>query len=322
MKIAYLIAAHNDAEHLARLVHSLQPQSEFFIHIDAAVPIEPFRQLLAGSANVHFCDQRIRVEWGNISQVNYQIALLESYFRMGIDCDRLCFLSGLDYPLWSNRQMDNFWEQAGDREYIKGIDMTIQRDSITQGYRLYRPFMTLPLHNRRWKTRICVLGRKVLSALRVRKPLTFCIAGRTYRLHKGSSWWCITPKLAAWMLNEIHAHPELRTYFTTSFGPDETLWQTLAFHSPYASKALLQEKPYTTLADLTPLHYIHYHPVIKILTEEDWDILQQCGKMFCRKTVTGRSDRLLELIDRKRTENNVPHTNTRKNNDNNHAVFQ
>ncbi len=300
MKIAYLIAAHNDAEHLTRLVHSLQPQSEFFIHIDADAAVEPFRRLLSGASNVHFCDRRVRVEWGNISQVHYQMALLKEYFHTGIGCDRLCFLSGLDYPLWSNRRMDLFWEQAGDREFIKGIDMTVQRYSITRGYRLYRPFTTVPLRNRRWKIRLCALGREIFNAAHIRKPLTFVVDNRLYRLHKGSSWWCITPRLAAWMLNEVHVHPDLLDYFATSFGPDETLWQTLAFHSPYADKALLQEGAYTTLADLTPLHYIHYHPVIKVLTEEDWDMLRQSGKMFCRKTVTGRSDRLLELIDRQR----------------------
>ncbi|MCM1108746.1 MAG: beta-1,6-N-acetylglucosaminyltransferase [Clostridium sp.] len=301
MKIAYLISAHNDPQHLQRLVGSLQPRSEFFIHIDASVDIRPFRKVLPDK-NIHFCSKRMWVEWGNISQVRYQIALMEEYFRTGIPCDRLCFLSGLDYPLWSNSRMDRFWEETGDREFIQGIDMTVQRDELQEWYRLYRPFTTVPLRNRRWKIRLCALGREMCRLAGMRKTLVFTVDGKIYRLHKGSSWWCITPKLAEWMLHEVHAHPGLLRYFTTLFGPDETLWQTLVFNSPFADKALLQQGAYTTLADLTPLHYIHYHPVIKVFTAEDWGTLRLSGKMFCRKTVSGTSDTLLDLIDRARAE--------------------
>lgn len=302
MKVAYLIAAHTDPAHLARLVNALQPQSEFFVHIDASVSDEPFRRAVGRRSNVHWCGQRTRVEWGNISQVRYQMALLELYFHTGVECDRLCFLSGLDYPLWSNKAMDRFWEEAGDREYIRGIDMTVQRPEVNDWYRLYRPFTTVPLPSRRWKVRLCAFGREACRLIGLRKPLEFTAGGRTYRLHKGSSWWCITPRLAAWMLRQVNGQPEILRYFTTLFGPDETLWQTLAFQSPFASRALLEKGPYTTLADLTPLHYIHYHPVIKTLTEEDFDTLYDSGKMFCRKTVTGVSDRLLALIDQERGE--------------------
>lgn len=299
MKIAYLISAHNDPVHLQRLVEALQPNAEFFIHIDAKTDITPFRERLCGP-RIHFTEQRADIRWGNFSQVRYQRILLEAYFQSERACDRLFTLSGLDYPLWSNAAIDRYLEQAGDRELIQGIDMTRQTDGVTQGYRLYRPLAELSVGWPWMEAKLRILARRLMAATGLRKPLTFEAGGQTYRLHKGSSWWCITPALARYMLDQLDRYPEIERYFQTSFGPDETLWQTLVFHSPFASKALLTSVPYTSLAALTPLHYIYYHPVIKILTADDWETLRQSGKMFCRKTITGVSNALMQRIDEHR----------------------
>ena len=103
-----------------------------------------------------------------------------------------------------------------------------------------------------------------------------------------------------YVLHEWDTNKRLVNYFSTAFCPDETFIQTVAFNSRFASRCLLQEGRYTSLAALTPLTYIDYDPVIKVLTEEDWPVLQQSGKMFCRKTMTGTSDALLDRIDRER----------------------
>jgi hypothetical protein len=54
------------------------------------------------------------------------------------------------------------------------------------------------------------------------------------------------------------------------------------------------------LEDYTPLTYIEYGEEIKILTEADYDAILKSGKMFCRKTITGRSDKLMDMIDEHR----------------------
>lgn len=54
---------------------------------------------------------------------------------------------------------------------------------------------------------------------------------------------------------------------------------------------------YPGLKALTPLTYIDYEPVIKILTEEDLPTLLDSGKLFCRKIVSGKSDKLVEHLE-------------------------
>lgn len=298
MKIAYLISAHSDPAHLYRLVGALQPAAAFFIHVDAKVDLASFARVL-NRENVHFIAERYDVRWGEISQVYYQRALLRAALDSGQTFDRLFTLSGLDYPVWGNARIRQFFAEHPHTEYICGIDMTDQRPDIQRTYRMYRPWPGLSLSWTRLRTFIRARSRKLLWLFGCRKPLTVEVAGSTVplRLHKGGSWWCITPQLARYLLDTLDNHPELLAYFRTSFGPDETLWQTLVFNSPYAGKALCAQGDYTTLADLTPLHHIYYHPVIKVFTLDDLPDILSSGRMFCRKTMTGVSDGLMDRLD-------------------------
>ena len=58
--------------------------------------------------------------------------------------------------------------------------------------------------------------------------------------------------------------------------------------------------PYPGLTRLTPLHFIDYGEGIRQLTMDDLPRLQQSGKMFCRKVVSGASDELARHIDQLR----------------------
>lgn len=91
--------------------------------------------------------------------------------------------------------------------------------------------------------------------------------------------------------------PAIRRYFVNSFGPAETLIQTIVFNSPqWASRCQLFQGEYPGLAALTPLHYIVYDPIIKVMDETDYDTLIASGKMFTRKLVSGKSDQLVERL--------------------------
>lgn len=303
MRIAYLIATYCDPVHLERLVNALDDHADFFIHIDAKIDFTPFA-CLEKNPRVHFLKKRHVVFWGDITQVYYQRDLLRACLDSGIAFDRICILSGLDYPLMSNRQLRDFFAAHSDREFIQGIDLSVQRPEVTRNYRVYRPQFFCSLFSNRCNLRIRILLRKIFYALGVRKPLTFRWGERTCPVFKGSDWWGITPQLGRYLLQQLDIYPEILRYFSTAFVPSELLWQSIVFNSPFAEKAMLFPGSYVSLASLTPLHYIYYDPIIKVLTEEDYSTLMASGKPFCRKTCTGTSDALMDLLDRHRTANN------------------
>lgn len=296
MKIAYLIPTFTDAPHLARLIQALDDGAEFFVHVDAKTDIGPFRRL-AAAPNVHFLERRFRVLWGDISQVRYQQALLRACMDFPARFDRICLLSGQDYPLWPKARLRRFFEENRDRDFIAGIRLRGQRPEVTRNYRLRRPQVWLPGLGTRTNCRLRVACRHLLRLLGARKPLTLKVDGREMDVYKGTDWWSCTPRTARFMLDELDRHPEILRFFRTMFVPSELVWPTLVFNSPHADRAIRHEGDYRSLADLTPLHYIDYDPVIKVLTLDDWDRLRQADKPFFRKAVTGASDALMDRVD-------------------------
>jgi hypothetical protein len=298
MNIAYLISAHTDAPQLKRLVGALHPDAHFFIHIDKKSDIAPFQTALPGD-NVHFLTHRIDVRWGTILEVDYQMALIKAVIDYPVSFDRIFFLSGMDYPLWSNERITAWLEAQGDREILSGIcmDTPYIRGAYREGYVLARPFFQIGLLGNKGNQRLSILCRKLRGALGLRKPLSFMVEGECWHLYKGSAWWCITEQLATYIYNMYSMEPAIRSYFVDSFGQAETLIQTIAFNSPqWASRCLLFQGEYPGLAALTPLHYIVYDPIIKVMDETDYDTLMASGKMFTRKLVSGKSDQLVERL--------------------------
>ena len=299
MKIAFLISAHTDPRQLFRLTERLPEDSEIFVHVDLKSDLQSFCSLIT-SPRVHFIKERYDVMWASMQQVRFQTALLKEALSFGTHFDYLFTLSGLDYPIWSNRRIVDYLEQHKGQEFIQGICMEHQQGQDARQYQEYRF-----LNDHAWrygtlKSKFRVSLRKISYALGIRKKLFIPVDGQHYALYKGADWWAITSELATYCMQFMDAHPDFVRYFKTSFCPSETIWQTIAFHSPFASRCILSEGAFTRLEDYTPLTYIEYGQEIKVFTEKDYDTIMASGKMFFRKAVTGKSDKLMDMIDEHR----------------------
>ncbi|MGN0234374.1 MAG: beta-1,6-N-acetylglucosaminyltransferase [Bacteroidaceae bacterium] len=295
MNIAYLISAHTDPAQLCRLVLSLHSDAEFFIHIDAKSRLEQFTSCLQLS-RVHYIDERVDVRWGTMREVQYQMNLIRAAVTFPRKFDRIFFLSGMDYPMWSNARIVRWLEQQGEREILQGYCMdTSELDAWQrETYTVARPACR--------NVRMGILLRKLLRLTGYRKQLHFSVQGNVWHLYKGSAWWCISQELAQFVLDQYDHNADLHRYFDSSFCPAETFIQTIAFNNPsWRSRCILTEGKYPGLEALTPLHFIDYRGAIHVMTEEDYQRLRRSGKMFCRKVVTGKSDSLVSILDRDRT---------------------
>lgn len=295
MNIAYLISAHTDAPQLKRLIEALHKDAHYFVHIDKKSDIEPFTSIIAGD-NIHFIDERIDVRWGTILEVEYQMALIKAALDHPVQFDRIFFLSGMDYPLWTCDHITEWLERQKKKEILQGIDMTTSAicDEQQELYTTARPFYKLPISNK-WNQRLSIASRMALKTVKRKKRL-FLPNG--WHLFKGSAWWCISQELATYIYKVYSTDEDLREYFLDSFGQAETLIQTIAFNSEqWADRCIITRGSYPGLAALTPLHHIIYEPVIKVMDETDYDMLMESGKMFTRKLVSGTSDKLIERLE-------------------------
>lgn len=306
MKLAYLIAAHTDPIQLFKLINALDSNIAnvtFFIHIDKKVDITSFINILNNKQNVIFIKQRIDTQWGAFSQCKYQIKLIKACIESNIHFDRVFFLSGLDYPLWSNEKIIDFLKKNTNKEFIMGMNLTqcTSPNKMQTRVRLYH-FRDLPIkHHLLYRIVYCTI-KELSKIFHINKPNYIIINKKKQEIYCGSSWWCLTRDCIEYIYNIMkQANNPYETYFKTCLAPDEMYIQTIVFNSEYKNNAILYHGEYPGLKGLTPLHYIEYTDKIATYNENDFQKLLASNKMFCRKVQTGISDKLIEMINHYRT---------------------
>ena len=208
-------------------------------------------------------------------------------------------LSGMDYPLWSNDRISQFLRQHKGKEFIYGIDLDTPEVKMEHKelYRIVRPMPNVPFVGRDSLTKVRSLLKRALAATGYRKNLNFTVGKKTYHLYKGSAWFCVTQQLAEYVVEQFKNVPEIKEYFSNQFGPVTTLIQTIVFNSEHAGRCMLKIGNYTTLSDVTPLHYIDRDTGMKVMNESDYPLMVESGKMFVRKVKAAESGTLVDLID-------------------------
>lgn len=298
MKLAFLISTDKDAHQLRNLIYSLPDDAVFFIHIDSKRDLQHFKQDLLRE-NITFINHRVNLVEGSIREVEAQVELLRAALTDG--ADRMVFLTGGDYPLWSKQRISDYFAKAGDSEIISGIAMP------GQGRAAYPYTDFRPLAGKSWRM-LSVKGqmrsglKRMLNGLHIHKTLRIYCPEKTYTLYKGASSWAITPELARLIVKTWDDNERLVTYFRTSYHPVETFVQTVAFNSDQAPHCKARQGRYPGIDALSPLTFIDGYPNAKILTEDDLAEVKCSGKMFCRKMVSKYSDGLRSLIDAERED--------------------
>lgn len=111
---AFIFQVHKSPELFGRIVCVLAKENHyFFVNVDKKTKnYHDFLIETKGIPNVHFLNKRISVHHGGISQVDATLALVKAAMDSGIKFDFIHSMSGQDYPLRSNEQFDEFFEQT------------------------------------------------------------------------------------------------------------------------------------------------------------------------------------------------------------------
>lgn len=299
MKLAFLISTNKDARHLRDLIDSLPEEADYYVHIDSKRDLLTFENLVRRQ-NVTFLRERVNVVSGSISEVQVQVELLRKALACG-GYDYLVNIGGLDYPLWGNARILDFFGKAKGKEIVSGIAMAGQGKAAYP----YTDFRLLANHT--WaanslKSKARGALRKAVNLASIHKTLSIHCPGKTYRLYKGASSWAITPELGYQIVGEWDDNKRLAEYFKTSYRPVETFVPTVALNSEFVAKCNLVKGRYKGIDSLSTLTYIDGSPTERVLTEVDFNNIKAEDKMFCRQVVTGYSDGLKSMIDADRSK--------------------
>lgn len=302
MKIAYLILAHNNPQHLRRLVGAVtSPSSVCFIHIDKKSTISDF--LPMASENVVLSDKRLGVYWGDFSMVEATLVLIRKALADPRHFDRLVLLSGTDYPLRSVSTIENFFSRHASDEFINLVQMPAEAERKP----LYRLANFCPCVN-------TPLPVRLLARIIRRLGMSYTWHYRTYQEYfghlipyAGDQWWALSRAACQHIEAFIEQQPKLVGFFKNTAFPDEMFFQIILGNSSF----LPNIRRNVTYADwriegshpawLSEQHLDDLFSLDLSFKPEDW---YGAGEMLFARKFQDADASLVDSVDRRILERN------------------
>lgn len=198
-KHAMLIMAHNQFEILEKLMIQLDHQrNDLYIHADRKS--HGFEQ----SRFEHICKKskvvfipRMSVHWGDSSQTECELSLIEAALSTGEEYLYLHLLSGCDLQIKRTQQIHDFFDQHPDNQFL-ALRNTISGLSGIQRYYFFMPLRSYNKYIAKGLDMISAFIQRIIRVNRLEKI--------NYPLCKTQNWFSITGECGAYVLSQGLTH--------------------------------------------------------------------------------------------------------------------
>lgn len=187
--------------------------------------IRPF--LGIARENVHFTPKRVLVYWGDYSQVQAILTLIDTAMAASQRYDYLVLLSGSDYPLRTAAQLEAHFAKYRGSEFINMVAMPSEatRKPLSR-LTDYKPRQGLTAQARRVLVKLGIISRT--------RDYKTCFGALTP--YAGCTWWALTHDACAHIQNFVSRNRRIMKFFMNTHCPDEMVFQTILGNSPFKDK--------------------------------------------------------------------------------------
>ncbi|MGR3449567.1 MAG: DUF5928 domain-containing protein [Paracoccus sp. (in: a-proteobacteria)] len=280
-RIAFILLTHKDPQGVIDQARRLTATGDFVsIHFDKSAPPAMFQQIrdaLGDHPGVVFAPRRRKCGWGEWSLVAATLEALRAAEAAFLQATHFYMLSGDCMPIKSAEFARSFLD-AEDCDFIESFDF-FESDWIKTGLKeerlIYRHWF-----NERSQQRLFYASVKLQERLGLRREVP-----RDLQVMIGSQWWCLRRQTVEAILDLIRQRPEIVRFFSTTWIPDETFFQTLVAH--------LVPRTQIRTRTLTFLIFTDYGMPV-VFCNDHYDLLLRQDYLFARKI----SPEALELRER------------------------
>ncbi|WPV65516.1 beta-1,6-N-acetylglucosaminyltransferase [Chitinophaga sp. LS1] len=281
MRIAYLITAYRDFDHLSRLIEKiLTPETEIFVHIDAKIEYN-LSIALKDNDRVHILEDRFLVTWGGFNLTLAFMALM-SECRASGTYDQVFLISGADFPLVSNDEISAFVAANKDLIFLEYFEIPYAKWTGSNGgidrYELEWPVDDIgkdTAEEYAWQQKEAGIRRAFPAGL---KP------------YGGSCWWTMPSAVLEYLCDYFTDNFDwIYPYFRTVLLADEILIPTVIMNSPYKRKVINNNLRY--------IDWVTGPASPKILTMDDLPLLKASGCLFARKFIPAIDSEVIDQLE-------------------------
>lgn len=217
MKICYLILAHNNFNHLDRLIDALDDgQSRFYIHIDKKAK----HTFVPRQQHVEVIPVHIDINWGGYSMITATLALMEYAVGKIPDAEYYILISGVDYPIRPKKFLINQLETG--KEYIDIAPVPVPHKPVERYQYYYFDYKRRNL--KLWNP--FFLAEVLFKKLRIKRKAPF-------KLYAGTQWFALTNACIRYILKTAKEDKRYTRFFKYTLVPDEAFFQTIIGNSPF-----------------------------------------------------------------------------------------
>lgn len=279
MKVAHLILAHKAPAQLERLVQALtHPQADVYIHLDKKTDEKPFAAL-ATLPGVQFTKCRLDVKWGGYSLTEVVIEGMREILQPSVAYDFINIMSGEDYPIKPLSTIHSFLQAHLGHSFleydVEGSPWWQANQSRIEEYHFTE--FQFP-----GKYAVQKLINRVMP--RRKMPLLPTLYGGNM-----GGWYTLSQECAAYAIQYLDAHPQLRRFARLTWGSDEFLIHSILLNSPFA----------VTITN-NNLRYIDWSgggSSPKTFTIADLPSIASSSRLFARKFDSNRDELILNKLD-------------------------
>lgn len=286
MEKAYIILAHRNPMQLLKLITRLEDgKSTFFLHIDKKVSLQQFKPVIDYSSKIHLVN-RERSDWGSLGLVKATLNGLQAVHDHKT-FDRIILLSGQDYPIKSNEEIDHFYKSSKHSVFIEYTTVPDYKRWPSGGgmYRINKYFFGLKGYQL-FSSKAMNLTSTIFPSLKRKIP-------KNLIFYAGSQWWTIDGYALEYILNFVKTNPRYTAFHKYTFAPDELYFQSILLNSK--DQKLCKSIANNNLVYSKWLHSSAAHP--KVLDETNINEILASDYLFARKFDQEIDTKVLYLID-------------------------
>ncbi len=283
-KIAFILLCHKDPEAVVSQAKRLTAMGDYIaIHFDANAKPAHFDQIqteLADNENVVFAKRRVKCGWGEWSLVDATLEAVRTAVDAFPRATHFYMLSGDCMSIKTAEYAHDFLD-ADDVDYIEAFDF-FHSDWIKTGMKedrlIYRHYVNERKH--KWLFyQLLNLQRKLGMKRKIPEDLQIMI---------GSQWWCLRRRTIEWILDFLRERKDVTRFFSTTWIPDETFFQTLVPHLVPADQIRSRTLTFLMFSDYgMPVTFYNDH----------YDLLISQDFLFARKISPGARELKRRLGD-------------------------
>ncbi|MGL4309856.1 MAG: DUF5928 domain-containing protein [Paracoccaceae bacterium] len=269
-KIAFILLCHKDPKGVILQAESLTAAGDYVaIHFDARARSEDFQALkdaLGDNPNVAFAKRRVKCGWGEWSLISATLSAVRAAVEAFPRATHFYMLSGDCMPIKTAEYIHDFLDR-NEADFIEAFDF-FKSDWIKTGIKeerlVYRHYF-----NERLRKKLFYGALGLQKRLGIRREVPADL-----QVMIGSQWWCLRRQTVEAVLTFCAARRDVMRFFSTTWIPDETFFQTLVHH--------LVPHREIRLRTLTFLMFSDYGMPVTFYNDQ-YDLLMAQDFLFARK---------------------------------------